>query len=248
MRTFRADLHLHTCLSPCAEIRMSPRNIAAGARRKELDLIGICDHNSAENAAAVAEAAGRLGIRALPGLEITSREEVHILALFDEVDSALSLQERVYAALAGENDPEASSACRSSPAPDDEVLGFNDRFLAGATALSLGEVVGAVHSLGGLALAAHADRPGFGIIGQLGFIPESLPLDAVEISPQGSLLEGRRAFGPNLAVISSSDAHSLDEIGRATTAFWLNDATAEEIGWALKGRHDRRVLSPEPAP
>lgn len=226
---------------------MSPRNIAAGARRLALDLIGVCDHNSAENAAAVAEAARRLGIRALPGMEITSREEVHILALFDEVDSALSLQERVYAALAGVNDPEAFGL-QVIAGPDDEVLGFNDRFLAGATALSLGEVVGAVHSLGGLALAAHADRPGFGIIGQLGFIPESLPLDAVEISPQGSLLEGRRAFGPNLAVISSSDAHSLDEIGRATTAFWLNDATAEEIGWALKGRHDRRVLSPEPAP
>jgi PHP family Zn ribbon phosphoesterase len=224
---------------------MSPRNIAAGARRLALDLIGVCDHNSAENAAAVAEAARRLGIRALPGMEVTSREEVHILALFDEVDSALSLQDRVYASLAGVNDPEAFGL-QVVASPDDEVLGFNDRFLAGATALSLGEVVGAVHSLGGLALAAHADRPGFGIIGQLGFIPESLPLDAVEISPLGSLLEGRRAFGPNLAVISSSDAHSLDEIGRATTAFWLNDATAEEIGWALRGRHDRRVLSPEP--
>jgi hypothetical protein len=224
---------------------MSPRNIAAAARRLELDLIGVCDHNSAENAAAVAEAARRLGIRALPGMEVTSREEVHVLALFDEVDSALSLQDRVYAALAGVNDPEAFGL-QVVASPDDEVLGFNDRFLAGATALSLGEVVGAVHGLGGLALAAHADRPGFGIIGQLGFIPESLPLDAVEISPQGSLLEGRRAFGPNLAVISSSDAHSLDEIGRATTAFWLNDATAEEIGWALRGRHDRRVLSPEP--
>ena len=224
---------------------MSPRNIAAAARRLELDLIGVCDHNSAENAAAVAEAARRLGIRALPGMEVTSREEVHVLALFDEVDSALSLQDRVYAALAGVNDPEAFGL-QVVASPDDEVLGFNDRFLAGATALSLGEVVGAVHGLGGLALAAHADRPGFGIIGQLGFIPESLPLDGVEISPQGSLLEGRRAFGPNLAVISSSDAHALDEIGRATTAFWLNDATAEEIGWALRGRHDRRVLSPEP--
>jgi len=224
---------------------MSPRNIAAAAQRLALDVIGVCDHNSAENAAAVAEAARRLGIRALPGMEVTSREEVHVLALFDEVDSALSLQDRVYAALAGVNDPEAFGL-QVVASPDDEVLGFNDRFLAGATALSLGEVVGAVHGLGGLAIAAHADRPGFGIIGQLGFIPERLPLDAVEISPRGSLPEGRRALGPQLAVISSSDAHALDEIGRATTAFWLNDATAEEIGWALRGRHDRRVLSPEP--
>lgn len=225
---------------------MSPRNIAAEARRRELDLIGVCDHNSAENAGAVAEAARRLGIRALPGMEVTSREEVHVLALFDEIDSALSLQDRVYAALDGFNDTEVFGL-QVLADPEDEVLGFNDRFLAGTTALSLGEVVDAVHGLGGLAVAAHADRPGFGIIGQLGFIPERLPLDAVEISPQGRIQEIRRACGPDLPVISSSDAHSLEEIGRKTTSFRLDAASAEEIGWALKSLYDRCILSLEPA-
>jgi len=238
----RADLHVHTCLSPCAEITLSPRKIADAARRLELDVVGICDHNSAENARAVAVAAGRLGIRALPGLEITSREEVHLLALFDDFEAARSLQERVYASLSGENDPDIFGLQVVADA-EDEVLGFNGRFLAGAADLSLSEVVDAVHSLGGLAVAAHADREGFGIVGQLGFIPGDLDLDALEFSPNMTIEAGRRTFGPARPLITSSDAHSLEEIGRASTTFWLDEGTAGEIGLALRGRSDRRVLS-----
>jgi len=241
VRTFRADLHVHTCLSPCAEVVQSPRNIAAAAKRRALDLVGVCDHNSAENTGAVAEAAGRVGIRALPGLEITSREEVHVLALFDEVESALGLQERVYAALAGENDPDVFGLQVVANA-DDEVVGFNRRFLAGAASLSLSDVVGAIHEFGGLAVAAHVDREGFGLVGQLGLIPDGLPLDALEISPRLTLEEGRRTFGPGWPLLSSSDAHAPDEVGRASTSFWLEEGTVREIGLALKGLGERRLL------
>lgn len=238
----RADLHVHTCLSPCAEIVLSPRRVADEALRVGLDVVGVCDHNSAENAAAVAAAAGRIGIRALPGLEITSREEVHVLALFDDLEAALSLQERVYAALPGENDPDVFGL-QVVADPEDVVLGFNPRFLAGATALSLAEVVETVHALGGLAVAAHADRESFGIVGQLGFIPEGLDLDAIEISPNITFEEGRRAFGPNRSLIASSDAHAPEEVGRASTVFWLNEGSAAEIGMALRSRGERRILS-----
>jgi hypothetical protein len=242
VKTFRADLHIHTCLSPCADILMSPRSIAAAARRKDLDVVGICDHNSAENAAAVAEAAGRLGIRALPGLEVTSREEVHILALFDELESALSLQEHVYAALPGENNEEIFGLQVVASA-DDEVLGTSGRFLAGATVLSLADVIGAVHDLRGLAVASHVDREGFGIIGQLGFIPADLPLDALEISRRLTFQEGRAAFGRTRPLITGSDAHFLEEIGLAATCFQLEAATVREIGLALRGLGERLVLS-----
>jgi len=242
MKMIRADLHVHTCLSPCAEIVLSPLRIADEARRRDLDVVGICDHNSAENAGAVAAAAGRVGIRALPGMEITSLEEVHVLALFDDLEAALSLQERVYAALPGENDPDVFGL-QVVASPDDEVLGFNPRLLSGAAALSLAEVVDTVHALGGLAVAAHADRESFGIVGQLGFIPESLDLDALEISPNMTVEEGRRAFGLRRPLIASSDAHAPEEIGRTSTVFWLEEGSAAEIGMALKGRGERRILS-----
>ena len=221
---------------------MSPRHIAAAARQKELDVVGICDHNSAENAAAVAEAAGRLGIRALPGLEVTSKEEVHILALFDELEAALSLQEQIYASLPGENNEEIFGLQVVASA-DDEVLGTSGRFLAGATLLSLADVIDAVHDLRGLAVASHVDREGFGIIGQLGFIPDNLPLDALEVSRRLTIPEGRSAFGQSRPLITGSDAHSQDEIGLATTSFCLEAATVREIGLALRGLGERRVLS-----
>jgi 3',5'-nucleoside bisphosphate phosphatase len=242
VKTFRADLHIHTCLSPCADILMSPRNIAAAAKRMDLDLLGICDHNSAENAAAVAEAAWRLGIRVLPGLEVTSREEVHVLALFDEIEAALSLQERIYEVLPGENDDEVFGLQVVAGA-DDEVLGIIRRFLAGATGLSLEDVIAAVHANRGLAVASHVDREGFGIVGQLGFIPENLPLDALEISRRLTMEEGRSAFGTGRPLITGSDAHALEEIGLASTSFRLEAGTVEEIGLALKGLGDRLILS-----
>ena len=190
----------------------------------------------------MAEAAGRLGIRALPGLEITSREEVHVLARFYDRDAALRLQERVYDALPGENDPDVFGLQVVADA-EDGVLGFNGRLLAGAADLPLADVVAAIRGLGGLAVAAHADREGFGIVGQLGFIPDGLELDALEFSPNMSLDDARQAFGTKRPLITSSDAHSPEEVGRASTTFWLREGSAAEIGLALKGREERRILS-----
>jgi len=241
LKTFRADLHVHTCLSPCADILMSPRRIADAAKSLSLDLLGVCDHNAADNAGAVAEAAARFGIRALPGMEVTSREEVHVLALFDEIESALRLQELVQPVLAGENQPEIFGLQVVADA-EDEVLGFCPKLLAGAASLSLAEVVEAIHDLGGLAVAAHADREGFGLLGHLGFIPEDLPLDALEISPRLSRAEGRRLFGPERPLVASSDAHFLGDIGRSSTTFWLEAGTAAEIGLAFRGFGERRIL------
>ena len=101
---FKADLHIHTCLSPCAELEMSPRKIVREAKRKGLEVIGICDHNSAENVPAVEKNARKEGIRVIGGMEVTSKEEVHILALFDMEDKLFSLQEKVYENLHGTND------------------------------------------------------------------------------------------------------------------------------------------------
>jgi PHP family Zn ribbon phosphoesterase len=220
---------------------MSPLNIVAAAKQKDLDLLGICDHNTAENAGALAEAAGRLGLRVLPGLEITSQEEVHILALFDGVETALAMQERVYAALPGENS-ESIFGRQIIVNSEDEVLGFNPRLLAGATTLTLEEVVGSVHLLQGLAVASHVDRTGFGLIGQLGFIPRGLELDALEVSHHTSLEEGRTRFGSAVPLVSSPDAHFLAEIGQASTAFWLEAGTIEEIKLALKRTGGRKII------
>ncbi|MFW6160654.1 MAG: PHP domain-containing protein, partial [Acidobacteriota bacterium] len=182
MKSFKADLHIHTCLSPCAELSMSPRAIVERALKEELDILGICDHNSAENVPAVTDAAKSNKIFIFPGIEVTTQEEIHLLGLFDNARQAFGLQEMIYAHLPGEND-EKAFGLQAVVNEKGEVLNFNPRLLIGACALTINETVDAIHSLGGLAMASHIDRGAFSIFSQLGFIPPELALDALETSP-----------------------------------------------------------------
>jgi len=104
MRVIRADLHIHTCLSPCGELEMYPSRIVEEAIRKKIDLIAICDHNSTENVSAVVEASQDTNMTVIPGIEITSKEEVHIIGLFDSLEDAVEIQDLVYSQLEGKND------------------------------------------------------------------------------------------------------------------------------------------------
>jgi len=183
LREFKADLHIHTCLSPCGDLQMSPQKIVREAVKKGINLIAICDHNSSENSEALIKASEGKGVVVLPGIEVTTKEEVHIVALFDSVDDALKMQTLIYDNLEGENDQDVFGMQVVANA-EDEVLGFNKKLLIGATNLSVEMVVDSIHSFNGLAIAAHIDREGFGIIGQLGFIPPDLQLDALGSLPE----------------------------------------------------------------
>ena len=244
LREFKADLHVHTCLSPCADWEMSPRKIIRACRAAGLGLIAVCDHNSAENAGAVMSVGRRHGLAVLPGMEICSREEVHVLAVFGELEQALTMQEMVYAHLPGENRPDVFGH-QIVATEADEVLAQNPRLLIGATALSLADIVRATHALKGLSLAAHVDRPTNGIIQQLGFIPQGLDLDGVEVSHRISLAAAKSALPAigNLPCLTFSDAHFLSDIGRAHTGFLLEAATFDELCLALKETRGRRVLT-----
>ncbi len=229
---FSLDLHVHTCLSPCADNGMVPTRIVARALEEGLAAIGICDHNSAGNVAAVREAAKGGPLRVLGGMEITTSEEAHILALFDEPESLRILEKRVQEGLAGLNDPEAWGDQILVDAQDQPV-GIEDRLLAGASALSAEAAVREIRALGGLAIASHVDRPAFSLAQQLGFIPPELPLDAVEISWH---YRGDRATlrGYGFPLVSFSDAHFPEEIGRKRTDFRVAEPSVRELRQALE--------------
>jgi len=243
LRVFRADLHIHSCLSPCADVEMSPLRIMRKAAAEGLDLIAVCDHNSAANSAAVERAARQHGITALAGIEISSLEEVHILGLFASSEEALEVQAVLAGHLpTGSNDPERLGL-QVLADERDNVLGFDARLLAASVDLPVEAVVDLIHSRRGLAVASHVDREGFGIIGQLGFIPPGLPLDALEFSARARRGDAERRFGVygNLPWLTSSDAHVLDEIGRVRTEFILDAPDLDEIRLALAGDEGRRV-------
>jgi len=241
LKLFKADLHIHTCLSPCTELDMSPSGILNSATSKDIDILGICDHNSTENSRAIINAAQKMDIHIIPGMEVTTQEEVHVLALFDDLESALKLQEYVYKNLPGENDPE-TFGMQVIVNENEEVLGFNDRLLIGATTLPLDLVLERIHVYDGAAIASHIDREAFSILGQLGFIPENLEVDALEISPRITMAEAEEKYKDNFPILCSSDAHYPDDIGKGFTTFLLKDGTVAEIKKALKNEAGRKLI------
>jgi predicted metal-dependent phosphoesterase TrpH len=217
---------------------MSPKNIARTAKEHGIDILGICDHNSCENVPGVKKSAEREGLNVIGGMEITSSEEVHILALFDNEEKLLSMQQIVYDNLYGLNDEQRFGE-QVVANEDDEVLDFNQRLLIGATGLSVDNIVNTIHELNGLAIASHIDRESFSIIGQLGFIPQGLQLDAVEVSASGNVEDFTDISFP---IITSSDAHKLEDIGSSVTHFFMEDANLEEMKKSLLGQDGRKVI------
>jgi len=244
LKKFKADLHIHSCLSPCSDWDMSPKKIVAKSLERQLDLIAICDHNTAENAAAALREGTRHGITVLPGMEICSREEVHLVTLFKKIETALKMQEFIYAHLPGKNQPEVFGH-QVVADEHDQVLGENPRLLIGATQLSLLEIVEKAHHLGGICISSHVDRPSYSLIGQLGFIPEDLHLDAVEVSHRVPLNKALTEVPgiKNYPCVTSSDAHFLSDIGKTWTEFILAAPTLQEIRMALAGTEGRRILN-----
>jgi PHP family Zn ribbon phosphoesterase len=236
------DLHVHTCLSPCGDLLMRPREIAEAARRTGLGILGICDHNSAENVGAVQETAGR-DLLVLPGMEVTTVEEVHLLALFENLESTLRLQEFVYSALEGTNNPERFGWQVVVDAQGEPVATVN-KLLIGATSLTTSTVVKQIHRLNGLAIAAHVDRELYSLIGVLGFVPKDLALDALEVSAKANIDEVRNRIpdADRFPLVRSSDAHLPEDIGKGRTEFWVEHITFSELAKALGGREGRRAV------
>jgi len=221
---------------------MSPRTIITRSLEKRLDIIAVSDHNSAENVSAAMQLGKKYGIHVLPGMEICSREEVHILALFDTLTHVMTMQEYIYAHLPGENRPDVFGY-QIVANEKDEVLSENPRMLIGATQLDLYKIISKVRSLGGISIAAHVDRPAYSIISQLGFIPPDLPLDAVEVSSRIPCDKAPEKIAgiKNFSCITCSDAHCPDDIGKVWTDFLLTEPTLAEIQLALKGVDARRI-------
>ncbi len=232
MHEFKADLHIHTCLSPCAEDSMTPATIIEKAAEKSLNIIAVCDHNCADNAAAVAENSG--DVLVLPGMEITTSEEVHILGIFGDMASVTELQKKISTGLCDENKEDIFGR-KIVTDSQNRTNGLNSDFLPGVTGMSVSEVVNLIHELGGLAIASHIDREGYGIVGKLGFIPEDTVFDALEISSSVCLETARKNFPEycQYPFVQSSDAHHPEDIGKAFTVFSMESLSFKSLKTSL---------------
>ncbi len=234
------DLHIHTCLSPCAQPDMLPTAIIRHAKDKGLDVVGICDHNSAENVSAVRKAGEKEGVQVLGGMEICSSEEVHTLVFFDDDNALLEMQNIVYENLSGENDEDYFGE-QLIVDEHDNIVGSTRKLLIGSISLGIDKIVELAHSLGGLVVASHIDRPSFSIIAQLGFVPKELPLDALELSEKCKSSEVNNYESYGLPLVKSSDAHFLSDIGKAVTTFFLSAPSFSEVAMAFQNVEGRTV-------
>ena len=231
IRSVKFDLHIHSCLSPCANLEMSPSEIVRRAQAQGMEGIALTDHQSAKNTPAIAVCARRAGIKCLFGLEVQTMEEVHTLAIFDTPEQALEMTEFVYAALPKRvNDPDTFG---DQPVVtwDDDIVEMEWRILAMGCRRTIPEAAAKTHELGGLYLAAHIDRPNFSVYGSLGAIPENC-FDAVELSRTAdAALWLPKTEG--YAVTRSSDAHNLDDVALVwTEAELTNDRGESEFSTA----------------
>lgn len=240
VQLYIAELHVHTVLSPCAEVEMIPPWIVRAALDKGINMIAITDHNASANVSAVMKAAAGTGLVVLPGMEVQTREEVHVVCLFDTLDQLASWQALVTQQL---------------PALENNVDLFGEQFVVDETGefirreaqllltsanLGLKQVVEEVTRLGGMAIPAHVDRKAFSLIANLGFVPPDVAVAALEITRHVTPEQVRQRF-PQVAgypLVQSGDAHRLEELLGANQ-FLLAAPTISELRLALQNREGR---------
>ncbi len=240
MKTYRADLHVHTVLSPCAGIEMIPPLIVDEALQRGISLIAITDHNATANISAVQQAAGYSGLVVLPGMELQTREEVHVLCLFDTLEQAAALQDWVDARLP--NTPNNPDFFGEQFVVDKtgDFLRREDRLLLNSIEASLYEAWQMVNDLGGLFIPAHINRQAFALMAILGFVPRDIPFEALEISRHIDPEQALRKY-PHISaypLIQNGDVHYLDDFLGSMT--WTIDSPCiQELRKAIRGEEGR---------
>jgi hypothetical protein len=240
MSIYRAELHVHTVLSPCADIEMIPVLIVSKAEEMGIKLLAITDHNAIANVEAVQKAAVGTGVTILPGMELQTKEEVHMLCIFDHVSELQELDTLVRDKFTGmKNKPEFFGE-QYIVDETGEFLGCEERLLISSVELGFDEAIETVHRLNGLAIPAHVNRQAYGLIANLGMVPANTSIDALEISRHLDPHQAAIKF-PDLRsypLLLGGDVHRLDEFLGANE-FTLAEPSVDEIRQALKQENGR---------
>ena len=227
------DLHIHSCLSPCGDMDMTPNNIAGMAMIKELNIIALTDHNTARNAPALMKAAEQYGLIVLPGMELTTQEEVHVVCLFAEADDALAFDSYVYERLIKIRNKVKIFGEQIIMNEMDEPVGEEEFLLINATTIPFDDVYDTVRSFNGIMIPAHLDKSTTSLISNLGQVPPGSQFTCAEVKNLNKLHELVKAnpYLEHCRIISDSDAHYLEDINEPvhTLAFPNDRPTRREI-------------------
>ncbi len=225
------DFHIHSALSPCGDNDMTPNNIVNMAVIKGLNAIAVTDHNSVRNCEAAIKAAQGLPICVLPGMELCTAEEIHVLCLFSSLEDAYGFFEEVRAKyMPVKNRPEIFGR-QLVMDENDEVVGEEEILLTMSTGVQIGECAPLAKRYNGVAIPAHIDRTSYSLISVLGAVPDDLGFNRIEISSTGdiNLLEAQYGSLEKFGRLKNSDAHYLENISEPENTLEVKLCTAEEI-------------------
>lgn len=229
------DLHLHSCLSPCGDNDMTPANIIGMAAVKELDVIALTDHNSCLNCPAAMELGARAGITVIPGMELTTEEEVHVVCLFPTLDSALSFDSIVASRLQHVTNRPDIFGHQYIMDTSDTITGEVEDLLINATDIGFSDIPGLLAPLGGIMIPAHLDKSTTSLISNLGFVPPDSSFTVFELKDLKNLHSMRRdhPYLNGCNVITDSDAHYLWDINEPVNTLFVHEKSIEAVLDAL---------------
>lgn len=240
IKKYKADFHVHTVLSPCGDLDMSPIKLVEQAKKVGLDILGITDHNSTKHALLTQKIAARENIFVLCGAEITTKEEVHVLCFMPDSKSLSLLQEYIDTYLIKVENNVKLFGEQLVVNEDEEILAEEDYLLINAIDQNINQISEFVHLHQGIFIPAHIDRPAFSLLGQLGFIPPDLICDAFELwKTDSKKITTQFPYIKNSSFIRSSDAHFINDIGIKSTEFYLMERSFDEIKLALNQQSSR---------
>ncbi len=234
MRPVFYDLHIHSCLSPCGDQDMTPNNIVNMALLKELELIALTDHNSCKNCPAIMKAAAGTGLVVLPGMELTTAEEAHVVCLFPALDNAMAFDAFVHERLAPVKNAPDIFGEQLILDKNDDPIGHEDLLLVNATSISIDEAPAAVAQFCGLCFPAHIDRPSNSVLSNLGVIPPECGFHILEVAhPERFFAGGAHSdLQEGYTVVTNSDAHDLGNISERIRCIHLE--TIDYAGLAAR--------------
>lgn len=220
------DLHIHSCLSPCADNDMTPNNIVNMSLLKGLDIIAVCDHNSCGNLRAVTEAAaGRIAV--VPALEVETSEEVHVVCYFPCITSAEKMWEHVRISMMKTENNSQIFGNQYYMDSEDNIIGEESSLLVTASGLDIYEVFLTAKKLGGIAVPAHIDRSSYSVLSNLGFIPPDLDITTVEITAANRAK--MQSDYSHVNILTNSDAHYLENISEAENFINITSKTPKDL-------------------
>lgn len=243
MKQYYYDFHIHSCLSPCGDPDMTPGNIVGMAKLKGLDVIALTDHNTCRNCEAAIRIGEAMGLPVLPGMELCTAEDIHVVCLFRELSGALAFSDYVYFRLPDiPNRPDIFGE-QSVMDENDNMLGSEPRLLINAAGISIDDVPALTAQYGGAAFPAHIDKPSNGILGVLGTIPASSGFRTAELSNncdrQALLRDHAQLCG--LRFLRNSDAHYLWQISERENYIRLPGLTADGIIGLIKKQKSAKL-------